>query len=95
MDEMGVAVDQAGRDEASAAVDDFGAGRGCRQLRLRADIGQNAAFADQRALLDQAEARHAARQGGEPGVRPDPRPSPALFPLAGHQISVSHRREYV
>ena len=57
MDEMGVAVDQAGRDPAAVAVDDLGAGGSGRgKLGFRAGIDDPAAARGDRAVLDDAEA---------------------------------------
>ena len=72
MDQMGVAVDQAGRDPAALAVDDLGAAAGRRQVRFRTGIDDPAVRARRsrrarrcrcRALSEPAsQAGHCARR---------------------------------
>ena len=73
IDEMGVAVDQAGRDPAAFAIDGLGALRErCRQLGLRAGIDDPPVARGDRAVLDDAEARRALGQGRQARIAPEP-----------------------
>ena len=70
---MGVAVDQAGRDPAAFAVDDFGAGLRGGHIRFRTGKDDPAVPRDDRATLDDAYAGQAFGKGREPGIAPDAR----------------------
>ncbi len=74
MDEMGVAVDQAGRDPAAFAIDDLGAcRRGSGEFVFRTGIGDPAVARGERAALDDAEAGCSRGQRRKPGIAPDAR----------------------
>ena len=74
MDQMRVAVDQAGRDPAAFAVDDFGAaGRRGRHIRFRTGKDDPAVPRDDRAVLDSANAGQLFGKGRKPGIAPDAR----------------------
>ena len=73
VDEMGMAVDQAGRDPAALAVDRPGVVRRRGRVRFGTCENDAAAAGDDRAALDDAEAGRAPHDGREPGVPPDRR----------------------
>ncbi len=70
--EMGVAIDQAGRDPAAAAIDPLDGVRVHRKIRLRTRINDAAVARRDQPALDLAEIGAVAAHRGEPGVVPDP-----------------------
>ena len=72
IDEMGVAIDQAGRDPAAFAIDPLDRVRIRRKIRLRAGIDNAAIARRDHAMLDLAEIGTVGAHRGEPGVMPDP-----------------------
>ncbi len=73
IDEMGMAIDEAGRDPAALTIHNASGARANRerQLRLGARKNDSALPRRERALFDHAEARRVRRKGRETGVQPD------------------------
>ncbi len=70
MDEVGVAVDEARRDQPAAAVDPLGAGEFGRQAGPRTGIEKPAVARRKGAVAHQTEARRAGDRRHQAGVDP-------------------------
>src|SRR5262249_37403647 len=72
IDEMGVTVDEAGRNPASLAIDPIDRVGIDREIRLRARINDMTIARGDQTALDLAEIGTIGPQGCEPGIVPDP-----------------------
>src|SRR4051812_39829242 len=96
MHEVGVAIDQAGRNQAAFAILDFGTcSRNRREPAFRAGVDDLAIADRHRAVLDDAESGLPLSQRRKPGVAPDARLRLRCLPPSSHDFSVSIGMDYV
>ena len=79
MHQMGVTIDEAGRDPAAIKIDVFGSSCRVRQIVHRPHPGDALAFCEDGATVDDAQAGLARVEGGDAGIGPEPRHGPVLL----------------
>jgi hypothetical protein len=84
MDQMGVAIDQAGRDPAIFAIDDLGVAPRGRHVGFRPDVNDAAAARHNCAVLDDAQPRQVFGERRKPRIAPDARRCESC--VSAHQL---------